>query len=130
MTRLCHVAPCCAMEMAGVMLEGDDQRSPVAHARVLLLHDGRCPVWRPAASRRLALPCLVSPLMSWIPVFLFPLRLFADLCAFLIVSLCYCAFVPPFGGVLRTVHKFCTGPYQSCILVPRTRNNEPCYAFI
>ena len=34
------------------------------------------------------------------------------------------------GGVWRTVHKVCTGPYLSAIVVPSTRNNEPCYAFI
>ena len=30
----------------------------------------------------------------------------------------------------RAVHKVCTGPYPSCIVVPSTSNNEPCYAFI
>ena len=28
------------------------------------------------------------------------------------------------------VHKVCTGPCPTCIVVPGTRNNEPCYAFI
>ena len=30
----------------------------------------------------------------------------------------------------RAVHKVCTGPYPSCIVVPSTSNNEPCHAFI
>ena len=33
-------------------------------------------------------------------------------------------------GVLRAVHKVCTGPYPSCIVVPSTSNSEPCYALI
>ena len=36
----------------------------------------------------------------------------------------------PRGSVLRAVHKVCTGPYPSCIVVPSTSNNEPCHAFI
>ena len=30
---------------------------------------------------------------------------------------------------MRAVHKVCTGPYLSCIVVPSTSNNEPtsCY---
>ena len=30
----------------------------------------------------------------------------------------------------RAVHKVCTGLYPSCIVVPSTSNNEPCYASI
>ena len=34
------------------------------------------------------------------------------------------------GGVLRAVRKVCIGPCPTYIVVPSTRNNEPCYAFI
>ena len=34
------------------------------------------------------------------------------------------------GGILRAVHKVGTRPCPTCIVVPSTRNNEPCYAFI
>ena len=40
---------------------------------------------------------------------------------------------PPRGHFVRyarTVHKVCTGPWRTYIVVPSTRNNEPCYAFI
>ena len=35
-----------------------------------------------------------------------------------------------YGGVLHAVHKVCTGPYPSCIVVRSTSNNEPCYESI
>ena len=40
------------------------------------------------------------------------------------------AYCVPCGRCARAVHKVCTGPYPSCIVVPSTSNNEPCYAFI
>ena len=32
--------------------------------------------------------------------------------------------------VVHAVHQVCTRPYPSCVVVPSTGNNEPCYAFI
>ena len=36
----------------------------------------------------------------------------------------------PIRGVLGAVHKVGTRPCPTCIVVPGTRHNEPCYAFI
>ena len=30
---------------------------------------------------------------------------------------------------VRGLHKGCAGPYPKCIVVPSTKNSEPCYAF-
>ena len=35
-----------------------------------------------------------------------------------------------FARCARAVHKVGTRPCPTCIVVPSTRNNEPCYAFI
>ena len=37
---------------------------------------------------------------------------------------------PHSQGAFCAVHKVCTGPRPTCIVVPSTRNNEPCYPFI
>ena len=39
----------------------------------------------------------------------------------------YCALCP---RCACAVHKVCTGPCPTCIVVPSTRNNEPCSAFM